>query len=316
MMNNELKFWILRVASRPGTTHEPAVGTIGVFDGVHRGHRCLIERVKAEAAKRQMNSLLVTFPEHPAQVLRPDLSISLLTTADEKARLLSETGVDAVAMVPFTKELAAMSARDFMEKVLLEQLNVRVLVIGYDHRFGHGAGEGFADYVLYGQELGIEVMGADELEGGEHVSSSAIRQALGEGDVEAASRLLGYDYFVEGRVVDGFHVGRTIGYPTANIQPTSPNKLLPRRGVYAVRVVLPDGTTHLGMLNIGTRPTLDNGPDLSVEVNIFDFSGNIYSDLISVHFLRFIRNEKKFDTVAELLEQLKHDEREIRELQA
>ena len=300
-----------QIQSVVGSEATPCVATIGFFDGVHRGHRCLIRQVTDEAACRGLQSLLVTFANHPACVLRPEAKLELLTTAEEKQALLTETGVDAVAMLPFTLELASLSARDFMDAVLKQRFAVKVLVIGYDHRFGRrSAGEHFSDYVRYGRELGIDVVQASELEGTDHVSSSLIRHALQTGDVALANACLGYDYFMEGPVVKGFHVGRTIGFPTANLSLAS-EKLVPQRGVYAVDVEV-EGLRRRGMLNIGTRPTVENGSDVSIEVNIFDFHHDIYSQRVRVHLLKFIRNEKKFATVDELRNQLLLDERTCR----
>ncbi len=278
------------------------VATIGFFDGVHRGHRYLIQQVKDEALRLGLRSMLVTFPTHPARVLRPDVPLQLLTTPREKAQLLGETGVDEVAMLPFTPELAALSARQFMEKVLLKQFHVRVLVIGYDHRFGHDRTEGFGDYVRIGRDIGIDVVQARELQGLGHVSSSSIRRALAEGRVEDATTMLGRPYTLGGTVVSGHHVGTALGFPTANLRPDDPDKLIPMNGVYAVRT-----EQGAGMLNIGTRPTLDNGSDRSIEVHLVDFAGDLYGQHLHLHFLRFVRNEKKFDTVAELQEQLQAD---------
>ena len=297
---------------------DPRVATIGFFDGVHRGHCFLIHQVCDEAQRRGMRSMLVTFPEHPARVLRPEVTMSLLTSADEKKRLLRATGIDEVAMLPFTRELSAMSARDFMEHVLLQQFNVRVLVIGYDHRFGHNRSEGFEDYVKIGKAIGMDVVQALPLSGGDGggLSSSAIRRSLQEGRVEDARTMLGYDYCVSGTVVRGFHVGTEIGFPTANVQPDSSDKLIPMNGVYAVEAVLSTKNEGrlLGMLNIGTRPTLDNGSDRSIEVHLFDFHDDLYGASVQVRFLHFIRKEKKFGSLAELQEQLQHDERACREL--
>ena len=274
----------------------PSVATIGFFDGVHRGHRFLIRQVRDEAVRRGMRSLLVTFPTHPARVLRPDVPLQLLTTPHEKAQLLGETGVDDVAMLPFTRELAALSAREFMTDILRTRFNVRVLVIGYDHRFGHNRAEGFEDYVKIGCEIGMEVVQARELDGGQHVSSSAIRRALAEGP-----------YSLGGTVVRGHHVGTDLGFPTANLRLDDPDKLVPMNGAYGVEVCIGTGRAVQGMLNIGTRPTLDNGSDRSIEVHLFDFHEDIYEQHMEIHFIRFIRNEKKFDTVAELQKQLQAD---------
>ena len=288
---------------------QPCVATIGFFDGVHLGHRYLIQQVRDEAVRRGLMSMLVTFPEHPARVLRPEAELHLLTTATEKASLLAETGVDDVQMLPFTRELAALSAREFMTDVLKNRFNVRVLVIGYDHRFGKGREQGFEDYVKIGNEISMDVVQARELDGRNHVSSSSIRRALQEGRVEDAAARLGRPYTLGGNVVPGHHVGTTLGFPTANLSPDDPDKLIPMNGVYAVMT-----EKGAGMLNIGTRPTLDNGTDRSIEVHLFDFAGDLYAQHLTLSFLRFVRNEKKFDSLAELQSQLQHDERACREL--
>ena len=295
---------------------DPRVATIGFFDGVHRGHCFLIHQVCDEAQRRGMRSMLVTFPEHPTRVLRPEVTMSLLTSADEKKRLLRATGIDEVAMLPFTRELSAMSARAFMEHILLQQFNVRVLVVGYDHRFGHHRSEGFDDYVKIGKKIGMEVVRALPLSGGDGggPSSSAIRRALEEGRVGDAATMLGRPYSLCGTVVSGFHVGTEIGFPTANVQPDDPDKLIPMNGAYAVEVEIGSSRVVQGMLNIGTRPTLDNGSDRSIEVHLFDFHDDLYGASIQIRFCHFIRKEKKFGSLAELQEQLQYDERACRAL--
>ena len=311
---NMPKLFSIALKAKEEVVHGKAkVATIGFFDGVHRGHRCLIEQVVKEAKERELESLLLTFPEHPAKVLRPDVEMKLLTTADKKAELLSATGVDFVALLPFTREVAQLSARDFMAQVLKEQLQVEVLVIGYDHRFGHNRNEGFEDYVRYGQELGIDVVLAKELDGGKHVSSSCIRKELMQGAMDEAQNYLGYPYFLEGEVVEAFHIGRKIGFPTANIR-VSREKLIPKNGVYAVSVRLEDGTEAHGMLNIGSRPTLDNGSHVSIEVHIFHFHENIYGKHLRISFLKYIRKEQKFDSIEALQAQLECDQQEVRKL--
>ena len=311
---NMPKLFSITLKAKEEVAHGKAkVATIGFFDGVHRGHRCLIEQVVKEAKERGLESLLLTFPEHPAKVLRPNVEMKLLTTADEKAELLSATGVDFVALLPFTREVAQLSARDFMAQVLKEQLQVEVLVIGYDHRFGHNRNEGFEDYVRYGQELGIDVVLAKELDGGKHVSSSCIRKELMQGAMDEAQNYLGYPYFLEGEVVEAFHIGRKIGFPTANIR-VSREKLIPKNGVYAVSVRLEDGTEAYGMLNIGSRPTLDNGSHVSIEVHIFHFHENIYGEHLRISFLKYIRKEQKFDSIEALQAQLECDQQEVRKL--
>lgn len=291
------------------------VATIGFFDGVHQGHRYLLRQVTEEAAMRRMHSLVVTFPMHPRKVLHADFQPQLLTIAEEKLALLRETGVDDVALLPFTKELAQLSAYEFMRDVLRDKYDVRVLVIGYDHRFGHNRSEGFDDYVRYGKELGMEVVQAKELlTNGRSYSSTYVRKALSEGKVDLAGKILGRHYSVSGEVVSGFRVGHKIGYPTANLS-IDPDKMIPCNGVYAVRVIV-CGEQHLGMLNIGKRPTLDNGEQVSVEVNILDFDKDIYSQVLTMEFLSFIREEKRFDSLDELRMQIASDEDAIRKLYA
>lgn len=297
-----------------------SVATIGFFDGVHLGHRFLIQQVTDEAHRRGLSSTLITFSTHPASVLHPERMLRLLTTPTEKAEMLGELGADHIVILPFTSQLASLTAHDFMRSVLMEQLGVRVLVIGYDHRFGHNRSEGFHDYVRDGQEMGIEVLQAKELNVGDilphsnlsSLSSSTIRRALSEGNITQANALLGYPYYLRGQVVGGFQNGRKLGYPTANILPDDAQKLIPRHGVYAADVRMEDGTTLRGMLNIGHRPTLHNGQEESIEVHLFDFHGDLYSETLEVHFLRFIRTEKEFESLSALQEQLKKDETECR----
>lgn len=293
----------------------PSVATIGFFDGVHRGHRFLIEQVREVAAVRGLASSVVTFPVHPRKVLQPDFHPELLTTCDEKVALLAETGVDYCMMLDFTPELARLSAKEFMT-LLKEHYHIQALVVGYDHRFGHNRSEGFDDYVRYGQELGMEVLLARAYSNNEvTVSSSAIRHLLLEGDVSEAAIGLGYHFFLNGTVVGGYHVGRTIGFPTANLKVNDSDKLVPADGVYAVYVFV-DGRQYGGMLSIGYRPTLNNGIDRSIEVNIFNFNSDIYNQPMQLSFVQRTRSELKFDTIDALIEQLHKDEVEVRKILA
>ena len=291
------------------------VATIGFFDGVHKGHQFLIHQVVEEAERFGGVSVCVTFANHPRSVVEQmkghQFSIQLLTTQDEKVMMLKRMGIQEVSLLEFTPEIAMMSAYDFMSEVLKGQMGVDVLVIGYDHRFGHNRSEGFNDYVRYGKEIGIRIVQAQAYEE-DHitVSSSLIRETLLQGRVADSRKLLGYDYFVEGVVVNGFKVGRRIGYPTANVE-VAPEKLIPCDGVYAVRVEL-EGRMFGGMLNIGWRPTF-SGNKRTIEVNLFDFGGNIYSEQITIHFEDFLRQEQKFDSPEALIQQLAIDEQKARE---
>lgn len=296
---------------------EPSVATIGFFDGVHTGHRYLIRQVEEIAAARGLRSALVTFPVHPRKVMNADYRPELLTTPEEKISILADIGVDYCLMLDFTPDISRLTAREFMTQVLKERFQVKCLVIGYDHRFGHNRSEGFDDYVRYGKEIGIEVIRAKaytshiEIEAGQHavVSSSLIRKLLHEGEVDLAARCLGYEYFLDGMVVGGYQVGRKIGFPTANLSVDDPNKLIPADGVYAVWVTF-DGETYMGMLNIGVRPTIDNGPNRTIEVNILHFHSNIYDKSIRLTFVKRTRPELKFSTIDELIVQLHKDAEE------
>lgn len=299
----------------------PCVATIGFFDGVHRGHQFLIEDVKEEAKKRGLKSLVITFDKHPRQVLQQTYQPQLLTTLEEKLHLLTLTGIDDVYVLHFTKEMAALTAREFMEQVLRDKLNVKKLVIGYDNRFGHNRAEGFEDYVRYGKELGIEVLRARPFEiYGVKVSSSIVRAFLNGGEVEMAAKCLGRPFILEGKVVKGFQEGRKMGFPTANLA-TEEGLLIPADGVYATEVKIKasplpppiEGGWLKAMTNIGNRPTF-HGTKRTIETNIFDFDKDIYDYQIAVKFLKKIRDEKMFGNERELAGQLKKDKEEIKKI--
>ena len=409
------------------------VATIGFFDGVHRGHRYLINKVMETAHAHAQQSMVITFDRHPREVLQSDYQPQMLTTLNTKLRLLHETGVDRVEVLHFTRQLAALSARQFMAQVLKERLGVTTLVIGYDHRFGHNRAEGFDDYVRYGKELGIEVVQNSELtilaepcppvsysseapvasssevskapspdasvsdsseapvasssdafnaspkapnvsskafnasseapnassevassvkesssdassfaeKWGKHVSSSAIRRLLKEGDVSRANLFLDRPYTITGCVTHGFAEGRKMGFPTANLDTTGYPLLLPANGVYGVWVKIgcadavmgkcevpnldgwpsempvPTMDDHNGwlpaMLNIGTRPTFD-GSTTTIEANIFDFNDDIYGQPMTIAFCFRLRNEQRFDSVEALEEQLHKDRKEVEKM--
>ncbi|WP_028899912.1 bifunctional riboflavin kinase/FAD synthetase [Prevotella sp. HJM029] len=286
----------------------PAIATIGFFDGVHLGHRFLLKQLALAAQERQLRSVAITFDQHPRRVLQHDYIPELLTTFDEKLQLLTKTGIDSVAILPFNATMAQLSAHDFMQQVLQKQLQVKTLLMGYDNHFGRKNNEHFNDYVRYGQDLGIEVLPTQPyIYKGIKISSSVIRSFLHEGEVALANECLGYPYTLTGKVGHGFQQGRTIGFPTANLIPASIEQLLPANGVYAVRVKCPDSTTwHDGMMNIGYRPTFD-GTTKSIEVNIFNYANDLYDKPLSVAFYERIRAEKKFRNAPELAKQLTKD---------
>lgn len=289
-----------------GVVSVPCCATIGFFDGVHKGHRYIISQLMSEAGVRGMQSAVITFRQHPRQVLQQNYIPKLLTTSVRKESLLLSTGVDRVVMLDFTRELAAMSAREFMA-YMRDDLNVRCLLIGYDNRFGHNRDEGFSDYQRYGQELGVDVKSLSAFsDNGLTVSSSMVRRMLTEGNILGANSCLGYRYTMSGVVVHGYGEGRKLGFPTANIS-ASAEQLVPMRGVYAVKVRIEGfAGEYVGMLSIGNRPTFGEFGD-TVEVNILDFSADIYGRTIEVMFAKRMRAEKKFATLDELISQLHED---------
>jgi riboflavin kinase/FMN adenylyltransferase len=298
----------INISSRQEHVSAPSAATIGFFDGVHAGHQYLVSRVIAEAKCRGLQSTVITFDRHPRQVLQSDYVPRLLTTLDEKLKLLERTGIDNVAVLHFDKEMAAMSARQFMKTVLNERLSVALLMIGYDNRFGHNSSETFADYVKYGRETGIEVLHGEAFSSdGRRISSSMVRRLLQEGDVAEARICLNRPYKLTGTVVKGLNIGHKIGFPTANISLGNSGLLAPRAGVYVVSVDV-EGTEKklFGMMNVGPRPTFGIS-EPTLEVNIFDFKEDIYGRKISVDFLERLRDDEKFDGVSALTAQLNAD---------
>lgn len=291
----------------------PSVATIGFFDGVHHGHGDLLNHVAEQAEAEGLASVAITFDRHPRQVLDPSYQPLLLTTFDEKLKNLSRTRIKYCVVLPFTREMAAMSARRFMDEVLSRRLHVRHLVVGYDHHFGHDRGEGFDDYVRYGREMGIAVDQWTVFRmRGQSVSSSLIRRCLQAGEAQRAAECLGYYYQMTGRVVKGQQVGRQMGFPTANIE-VDKEKLLPASGVYAVKVWTERSTLpYMAMMNIGVRPTFGGG-DLSLEVHIFGFHGDLYGQQLEVQFLHRVREERRFSSMEELSQQLQADAQKVKE---
>jgi riboflavin kinase/FMN adenylyltransferase len=282
------------------------VATVGFFDGVHRGHRFLIEEMRRMAAGCGLPAAVFTFPVHPRVVLQADYRPELLNSFDEKLARLSTTGIDYCAVLDFTPAMANLSARSFITNVLAEQWGVRTLWAGYDHRFGHLRADGFEEYVAFGAACGMEVRRASLLEAeGGAISSSRIRRLLAEGRVEEAARGLTYAYRLKGHVVSGRQIGRKLGFPTANIDVDERFKVWPGMGVYAVRVHL-GGACYKGMLSIGNRPTFD-GKDVAIEVHLLHFSGSIYQQFMEVEFIRYLRPNRKFDSLDALRTQLAED---------
>jgi len=300
------------IEANSGIKIEPCVATVGFFDGVHIGHRFLMEELKKIASTQHLKSVVVTFDQHPRKVLNADFQPKLLTTLEERLFQIGSAGVDACVVLNFTREMSLLSARDFLKEVLHDQLNVQTLLVGHDHRFGHNREDGLSEYIRYGEEFEIKVIEAQRFatEDMPHISSSVIRRALLDGDVETANRLLMYEYSFEGKVVNGFKVGHKIGFPTANLIPLSEEKLIPGVGVYAVRARCNE-KRFKAMMDIGYRPTFGDDNKLTIEVHIIDFNEDIYKKNIRIDFIRRLRNEIKFDTVEELIEQLYRDREEV-----
>ena len=288
----------------------PCVATIGCFDGVHRGHQLLLALVLEKARAGGMRSLVVTFDPLPRQVFDAGFRPQLLTTLDEREYYIRKVGIDDVLVLPFTRELAAMSAESFMQQVLRNQLGVEVLVNGYDNRFGHGRNEGFDDYVRYGRQMGIEVVRGDvaKMGGDVAVSSTAIRRMLAEdGAVERMPDCLTRLYAISGTIVPGEHIGHELGFPTANLCPENTFKLIPASGVYAVWVSIDGSAERLpAMMNIGTRPTFE-GTHKTLEAHILSDVGDIYGHRLTVSFVARLREERRFESSELLVRQLQHD---------
>ena len=292
-----------------------SVITVGTFDGVHAGHRVLMNTVLEKARERNARSVIVTFDPHPREILNPgDKGIKLLTTLQERCEALEEIGIDQLLVIPFDRDFSLLSAEEFVRDIIYQRVGVSEFVIGYDHHFGHdrkgtietverlGKTLGFDTYVVSRQEVGHET-----------VSSTAIREAIGsEGDMEKATEMLQRRYRLSGTVMHGDKRGEKIGFPTANIKPEEPRKIIPKEGVYAVKARIGEDKWN-GMMNIGTRPTFD-GKERTLEVHLFEFDEKIYGKVVEIIFFKRIRDEIKFDCVDELTTQLQKDESKARKV--
>ena len=291
--------------------------TIGVFDGVHAGHQQIISQMITDARFHGYKSMAITFDRQPRELFDASFKPQLLTTLSEKKQLLSALGVDYVVVLPFTMEMAQLSARDFMQQVLMLRLNVKILRLGYDNRFGRGRTEGFEEYENYGREIGMKVYRGIPLSFlgyTEPVSSSLIRRLIAvDGNVDAAAGMLTRLYKLSGTVKPGEHMGTTLGFPTANLEPEDADKLIPAKGAYVVIADLGNRQRLPAMMNIGTRPTF-NGQKQTLEVNIFDFEGDLYGKQIVVYFVERLRDERRFDSPEALKAQLEEDKKRTLEI--
>lgn len=289
------------------------VVTIGTFDGVHLGHRKVIRRLQELAQKVNGETVIFTFYPHPRLVLNPeDDGLRLINTLEEKKLLLEAAGIDHLVVYPFTKEFSKLTYVEFVEMILVKQLGMKYLVVGYDHRFGHNREGKYEDLKIFADQLNFKIERQDVLNmDAINVSSTKVRNAISEGDIQMANKYLGYRFFIKGDVIDGKKLGHTIGFPTANIDPQESYKLVPKDGVYAVKVDVGE-KRYLGMLNIGVRPTVNNQLDnRSIEVHILDFNQDIYYKNITIHFYQRIRNEQLFASLDELKAQLAKDRLEV-----
>lgn len=278
--------------------------TIGFFDGVHSGHRFLLSQLKSLASLNNLPASVITFPEHPKLILQTGFKPDLLTTLNEKIQQLESTGIDYCFLLNFSQSVSQTSAEEFIQNFLRKQLNVRLLLIGYDHRFGKNRAEGFEDYVKYGEECGMKVIRASELPNTEMpVSSTSIRNKLLNGYLEEANKMLSYNYPIEGIVVAGNKLGRQIGFPTANLELTDKNKVIPSDGIYAAWVYIGDNIYH-GMAYIGTRPTVTSEGNRRIEVHILDFTGDLYGKTIRLELVKLLREDQHFNNLEELKRQL------------
>lgn len=283
------------------------VVTIGTFDGVHLGHKVIINQLKKAAEELEGESVLLTFFPHPRMIVFPDDNeLKLLNTIEERKELLEKAGIDHLIIHPFSKAFSRLTALEFVRDILVNCLNVKKLVIGYDHHFGRNREGSFEDLVEFGEVYGfsVEEIPAKDIQQ-INVSSTKIRTSLLAGEIHAATQFLGYPYFISGTVVKGDKIGREIGFPTANIKPDETYKLIPKNGVYAVKVIVNE-KEYEGMLNIGIRPTF-KGINQTIEVNIFDFDKEIYGQKIRVKFYERIRDEQPFEDLNELKNQLNID---------
>lgn len=293
------------------TSNKTAV-TTGTFDGVHSGHKVIIDQLKRAAETIGGESVILTFFPHPRMVLYPDdTDLRLLNTINERITMLEKTGIDHLIIHPFSKEFSRLSSTEFVRDILVNKLNVGKLVIGYDHHFGRNR-EGSFEHLeelapIY--DFQVEEISAQEIQQ-VNISSTKVRNSLLNGEIYAANQFLGYNYFIKGTVVDGEKTGRTIGFPTANINISEWYKLIPTNGVYAVKVNFKTNTFY-GMLNIGSRPTLNKNNIESIEVNIFNFDSDIYGQEIEIEFIERIRDEQKFENITALKTQLKLDKDQI-----
>ncbi len=293
---------------------ESCTATIGFFDGVHQGHRYLINNLIQKARENKNKAVVITFARHPKEIINKNFTQEVITVLDERLELLGQCGIDACYVLDFSKKMSQLSAFDFIKTFLKEKLKVSDWLVGYDHRIGHNRSEIFSDYQRYAKKLNIKATQLNRFVDKDNllINSSAIRKALREGNIDIANKMLTYPFFFSGKVVGGYKIGRTVGFPTANLELTR-GKILLGKGVYAVKVEY-QGNIYKGMMNIGVRPTFSDKKTQTVEVYMLDFKQDIYNEELIIKVFQKIREEKKFNSIEELTEQLKRDKQEVVDL--
>lgn len=283
-----------------------SVLTLGTFDGIHIGHQKILKKLLLEAKSQDYESVLLTFFPHPRMVLNKDVKILLLNTIKEKTKLTEEIGIDNLIIHPFDTTFSELSAEDFVKKILIDQLNLGKIIIGYDHKFGKNRSADINDLIKLGKKYDFEVeqISAKEIDD-ISISSTKIRKALLNGDIQLANMYLGYNYSISGNVIEGKKIGRTLNFPTANIDIDEDYKLIPKNGVYIVSSLI-DNNTVYGMMNIGNNPTFE-GLSENIEVHFFDFNQDLYNSEICIEFISRIRDEQKFESLEDLKKQLEND---------
>lgn len=287
----------------------PTVLTIGTFDGIHIGHKRILDRLLNTAENKKLQSLVLTFFPHPRMVLQKDSNIKLIHTIHERANILETLGLENLIIQPFSKEFSRLSATEFVRDTLVHQLNVKHIIVGYDHRFGRNRTANIDSLKEFGEiyDFTVEEISAQDIDE-VSVSSTKIRNALAEGNLQTANTYLGATFQLNGTVTKGKGIGKTINFPTANILISEDYKIIPKNGVYIAKATI-DNNTYFGMMNIGTNPTV-NGSSQSIEIHLFDFNKDIYNKNISVEILKRIRSERKFASIDSLKQQLAKDKKE------
>ena len=288
--------------------NSPTILTLGTFDGVHKGHQKILKKLKTEAKKDNLKSVVLTFFPHPRTVLNPDFPLKLINTIEERSNLFEKSGIDILITHPFDKNFSELSPDEFVKNILVDKLNIKKILIGYDHRFGKNRTAGIMDLKSFGLKYDFQVIEISvEEQDKVSISSTKIRNSVEKGNLSKAKSYLGYDFSLKGKVIKGNAIGRTLGFPTANLNIEEDYKLIPKKGVYLISTQL-DNKVVFGMMNIGVKPTLDLKKE-TIEVNLFNWNKNLYGKVIKVFVMEYLRGEKKFDSLNDLKNQIELDEK-------